>query len=261
MTQPVLEVQNLQKHYEIKTGFRKKKTIEALKGVSFSVMPKTTLGIVGETGCGKSTLAKTIMQIVEPSSGDILIEGKSFKQISKKEYRRKIQMIFQDPYRSLNPRKKAVDIIAEPMVINSDKSKDECHELAVTMMEKVGLRRDYAQRYPHMFSGGQRQRIGIARALIMQPEIVVCDEPVSALDVSIQAQVLNLLMDLQDEFGLTYLFISHDLAVVRHLVDHVAVMNGGEIVEYGTRNQIFFNPQHDYTKLLLSSTPKIPGKM
>jgi dipeptide transport system ATP-binding protein len=166
-------------------------------------------------------------------------------------------MIFQDPYRSLNPRKKAIDIVAEPLVINSGKSKDECRELAYEMMKKVGLRTDYADRYPHMFSGGQRQRIGVARALVMKPEILVCDEPVSALDVSIQAQVINLLIDLQDEFGLTYLFISHDLAVVRHLVDNVAVMNAGEIVEYGTRNQIFFEPKHDYTKTLLASTPKI----
>jgi dipeptide transport system ATP-binding protein len=261
MSSPILEVKNLKKFYEIKTGFREKSTIKALNDVSFTIQPKTTLGIVGETGCGKSTLAKTLMQIVKPTEGDILLQGTSYQAIAPSDYRKKIQMIFQDPYRSLNPRKKAVDIIAEPMIINSNKSKSECHEMAITMMDKVGLRKDYGQRYPHMFSGGQRQRIGIARALIMQPEIVICDEPVSALDVSIQAQVLNLLMDLQDEFGLTYLFISHDLAVVRHLVDHVAVMNSGEIVEYGTRNQIFFNPQHDYTKLLLSSTPKIPGKM
>jgi ABC-type oligopeptide transport system ATPase subunit len=170
-------------------------------------------------------------------------------------------MIFQDPYRSLNPRKKAIEIIAEPLIINTEKSKKECHDLAFEMMEKVGLRSDYAYRYPHMFSGGQRQRIGVARALVMKPEILVCDEPLSALDVSIQAQVINLLIDLQDEFGLTYLFISHDLSVVRHLVDHVAVMNSGEIVEYGTRNQIFFDPQHAYTKTLLASTPKILGKI
>lgn len=253
----ILEVQNLRKHYDVKVGFSEKRTIKALDGVSFSVEAKKTLGIVGETGCGKSTLAKTIMQIVEPSDGDIKIEGVSFRDIAKTAYRKKIQMIFQDPYRSLNPRKKAIDIISEPLVINSGKSKKECHEMAITMMQKVGLRPDYASRYPHMFSGGQRQRIGIARALVMQPEILVCDEPVSALDVSIQAQVINLLIDLQDEFGLTYLFISHDLAVVRHLVDHVAVMNAGQIVEYGTRNEIFFNPQHAYTKTLLASSPKI----
>lgn len=257
MTSPILQVNGLSKNYEVKTGFFEKKTIHALNDVSFSVAPKTTLGIVGETGCGKSTLAKTIMQIVSPTSGDILITGKSYKEISQKDYRRKVQMIFQDPYRSLNPRKKAIDIITEPLVINSDKSKEECRELALTMMQKVGLRSDYANRYPHMFSGGQRQRIGIARALIMQPEIVICDEPVSALDVSIQAQVIDLLIHLQDEFGLTYLFISHDLAVVRHLVDHVAVMNAGKIVEYGTKNEIFFNPQHHYTQTLLASIPKI----
>lgn len=257
MSFPILEIKDLNKNYELKTGLFKKEIIHALNGVSFAVRPKTTLGIVGETGCGKSTLAKTIMQIVPPSSGDILVDGKSYKEIPKKDYRKKIQMIFQDPYRSLNPRKKAIDIISEPLVINTSKSKEECRQLAVTMMKKVGLRTEYADRYPHMFSGGQRQRIGVARALITQPEVVICDEPVSALDVSIQAQVINLLIDLQEEFGLTYLFISHDLAVVRHLVDHVAVMNGGKMVEYGTREEIFFNPQHHYTQTLLASSPKI----
>ena len=197
------------------------------------------------------------MQIVSPSGGDMRINDVSYRDIPQNEYRKKIQMIFQDPYRSLNPRKKAIDIITEPLVINSSKSKDECHQVALEMMRKVGLRPEYAQRYPHMFSGGQRQRIGVARALIMQPEIVICDEPVSALDVSIQAQVINLLIDLQNEFGLTYLFISHDLSVVRHLVDQVAVMYLGEIVEYGTRDQIFFDPQHPYTKALLASTPQV----
>ncbi len=257
MTSPILEVKNLQKHYEVKTGFRKKQTIKALQDVSFSVQPRTTLGIVGETGSGKSTLIKTIMQIVQPTRGDIHIHGQSYKQIPKLEYLKKIQMIFQDPYRSLNPRKKIVDIISEPLIIHTKNSKSQCREMVVEMMEKVGLRSDYIDRYPHMFSGGQRQRIGIARAFIMRPEIILCDEPVSSLDVSIQVQVLNLLMDLQDEFGLTYLFISHDLSVVRHLVDHVAVMKEGEIVEYGSRNQIFSNPEHDYTKLLLSSAPQI----
>lgn len=255
--QPLLEIRNLQKDYEMKVGFGKKITLRALNEVSLVMPAKTTLGIVGESGCGKSTLAKTILQIIDPTGGDIILEGKSYKDIPKSEYRKKIQMIFQDPYRSLNPRKKAIDIIAEPLVINSKLTNDECRQAAVEMMEKVGLRADFAYRYPHMFSGGQRQRIGIARALIMHPEIIVCDEPVSALDVSIQAQVLNLLMDLQDEFGLTYLFISHDLSVVRHLVDHVAVMYLGKVVEYGTRDQIFFDPKHPYTRALLASTPQI----
>lgn len=254
---PVLEVSNIHKNYEIKTGFRSKKTLKVLGGISFSVAGQSTLGIVGESGCGKSTLAKTIMQIVPPTSGNILIHGKSYIDIPVKTYRQKIQMIFQDPYRSLNPRKKAIDIISEPLVINTDKTKDECHQEALEMMKKVGLRADYAYRYPHMFSGGQRQRIGIARALIMKPEIIVCDEPVSALDVSIQAQVLNLLMDLQYDFGLTYLFISHDLAVIEHMVDHVAVMYLGKIVEYGSREQIFSDPKHPYTQALLASTPHV----
>ena len=257
MKSPILEVENLKKSYELKTGFRQKEIIRALNGVSFSVQPNATLGIVGETGCGKSTLAKTLMRIVQPTEGDIRLHGESFKGIPKSEYRKKVQMIFQDPYRSLNPRKKAIDIISEPLIINSGKSKNECREISLQMMRKVGLQSDLAERYPHMFSGGQRQRIGIARALVMQPQILVCDEPVSALDVSIQAQVIQLLIDLQDEFGLTYLFISHDLAVVKHLVDHVAVMHAGKIVEYGTRDQIFHDPKHDYTKTLLASSPKI----
>ncbi len=256
-TKPIIEIKDLRKSYEIKTGFRESKTLKALDGVSFALEPRTTLGIVGESGCGKSTLAKVIQQIVPPTSGDIFLNGTSFREVPQNDYRKKVQMIFQDPYRSLNPRKKAVDIIAEPMLINTDKSKEECREHAIQIMEKVGLRSDYAQRYPHMFSGGQRQRIGIARALIMKPEVVICDEPVSALDVSIQAQVLNLLMDLQNEFGLTYLFISHDLSVVRHLVDNVAVMYLGKIVEYGTRDKIFFDPKHPYTQALLASTPQI----
>lgn len=257
MTIPILKVEGLKKFYDVKTGFNSKTTLKVLNGVSFSVQPKTTLGIVGESGCGKSTLAKAVMQIVSPSAGDIQINGVSYNQIPKAEYRKKVQMVFQDPYRSLNPRKKAIDIIAEPLLINSGKSKSECHSVALEMMKKVGLRPEYANRYPHMFSGGQRQRIGVARALIMQPEILICDEPVSALDVSIQAQVINLLIDLQNEFGLTYVFISHDLSVVRHLADQVAVMYLGEIVEYGTRNQIFDDPKHPYTRALLASTPQI----
>ena len=257
MTTPIIETRGLGMQYEIRSGFQKKKAFKALRGVSIKVFPKKTLGIVGESGCGKSTLAKLILQIIQPYEGDILLDGKSFRDIPKPEYRKVVQMIFQDPYRSLNPRKKAIDIVAEPLYINSSDSKSDSRDKAIEIMKKVGLRSNFAYRYPHMFSGGQRQRLGIARALIMRPKVIVCDEPVSALDVSIQAQVLNLLMDLQDEFDLTYLFISHDLSVVRHLVDDVAVMYLGKVVESGRRDQVFSDPKHPYTQALLASTPNV----
>ena len=252
----VLEAKNLSKHYEVRRG-GERKTLKALDGVGFQLKKQETLGIVGESGCGKSTLAKLLMQIESPTSGEIELHGKSLKEIPRGEYLRKVQMIFQDPYGSLNPRKKAGQIIAEPLLINSDLTKTQCLQKAVEMMEKVGLRSEYANRYPHMFSGGQRQRIGIARALMMRPEVLICDEPVSALDVSVQAQVINLLIDLQDQFGLSYIFISHDLSIVRHLVDEMAVMYLGKFVERGSRSQVYENTHHPYTKALLESTPQI----
>jgi dipeptide transport system ATP-binding protein len=255
MSQPILEVRGLKRYFSVSAGGWKKQTLHVLNGIDLAVAPHRTLGIVGESGCGKSTLGKVLMQIYAPTSGDILFHGQSVENVPDATYRQAVQMIFQDPYRSLNPRKKAIDIIAEPAIINSQASKAEIHDKARAMMEKVGLRKEYDQRYPHMFSGGQRQRIGVARALMTNPEVIVCDEAVSALDVSIQAQVLNLLMDLQDEMGMTYLFISHDLSVVRHIADEVVVMYLGKVVEQGTQKEIFEQPQHPYTQALLAATP------
>lgn len=254
---PLLQVTDLKKHYVIKKLFGTAGTVKALDGVSFDLQKKETLAIVGESGCGKTTLAKTLMQIEKPTDGDIKIAGQSIADMSKSDFYRKIQMIFQDPYSSINPRKRAWEIISEPLVVNKKLSRKECENEALKVMNKVGLRPEMSSRYPHMFSGGQRQRIGIARALTLRPEIIICDEPVSALDISIQAQVINLLIDLQDEFELSYIFISHDLSVVRHLSDKVLVMYLGKVVEYGTREKIFFSPQHPYTKVLLASSPKV----
>jgi dipeptide transport system ATP-binding protein len=253
-----LRATDLTKYYRTKRGFQDAVLVKAVDGVSFEIQKGRTLGIVGESGSGKSTLGRLVMQIEPPTSGTIEIDGKNVKAIANRDYRKRVQMIFQDPYGSLNPRKKAGALISEPLRINTDLSKAECHERAIEMMKKVGLRAEYANRYPHMFSGGQRQRIGIARALILHPEIVVCDEPVSALDVSIQAQVINLLMELQDSMGLTYIFISHDLDVVRHIADDVLVMNLGKAVEFGNREKIFSQPEHPYTQTLLAATPRIP---
>ena len=251
----ILSVKNLKKYYPIKKLFKAAKLVKAIDGISFDVQEKTTLGIVGESGCGKSTLARQLVHLEAPTVGEIFLEGSELESFSRREMQSKIQMIFQDPYGSLNPRKKAWQLIAEPLFINTTFSKDKCFTLAVELMEKVGLRRELAYRYPHMFSGGQRQRIGIARALALQPKILVCDEPVSALDVSIQAQVLNLLLKLQEEMGLTYLFIGHDLHVIKHISDNILVMYLGKIVEYGPREKIFDNPQHPYTKALIMSSP------
>lgn len=256
---PLLQVENLKKHYLIKKLFGTQGTVKALDGVSFSLNKKETLAVVGESGCGKSTLAKVLMQIEDITEGTVQIQGQSLESIPKKDFFRKIQMIFQDPYSSINPRRRAWQIISEPLKVNQKISDQECRVRALEAMAKVGLRPEMADRYPHMFSGGQRQRIGIARALMLKPEIIICDEPVSALDVSIQAQVINLLIDLQDEMSLSYIFISHDLGVVQHLSDKVLVMYLGKIVEYGTRMQIFNSAMHPYTKVLLSSTPKLKG--
>ncbi|MEZ4703710.1 MAG: dipeptide ABC transporter ATP-binding protein [Bdellovibrionota bacterium] len=254
---PILQAIDLKKTFSIRKTWNKVQSFEALKGISFSIEKKKTLGLVGESGCGKSTLARILVGIVEPTSGEVLIDGKSVQSMDSSEYRKKIQMIFQDPYASINPRKNAGTIISEPLVINSTLSKQEIRDRCLSIMSEVGLRPEFYQRYAHMFSGGQRQRIGIARALMMNPSIMICDEPVSALDVSIQAQVLNLLMKIQDEHELSYLFISHDLSVVRHIADDVIVMYLGEIVEKGTRQQVFYETKHPYTKALLESTPHI----
>ncbi|MDF8353354.1 ABC transporter ATP-binding protein [Ensifer adhaerens] len=256
----ILEARNLVRDYHIPGGLIKKaKTVHALKGVSFSVEQGKTLAIVGESGCGKSTLGRTLTLIDPATSGELLIEGKKI-DISKgdmtPEMRRKVQIVFQNPYGSLNPRQKIGDILMEPLVINTDTPADERRDRAMTMLKKVGLTELHFNRYPHMFSGGQRQRIAIARALMLNPKLLVLDEPVSALDLSVQAQVLNLLADLQDELKLTYVFISHDLSVVRYIADDVMVMYFGEAVEYGSRDEVFADPKHSYTKTLFAATPR-----
>ena len=257
---PLLQVKNLKKHYPITKAFSPKQWVRALDGVSFELGPKQTLGIIGESGCGKSTLAKALMGVESPTQGQIFFHGDLSQNLNPKEFHQTIQMIFQDPYSSLNPRKQAWQLIAEPLFINTQLSKPQCYQQALKLMEKVGLRPELSHRYPHMFSGGQRQRIGIARALSLKPKMLICDEPVSALDVSIQAQVLNLLMELQNEMGLSYLFISHDLNVVKHLADKILIMYLGKIVEYGDREEIFNNPQHPYTKALMENSLTLEGQ-
>ncbi len=256
----ILEARNIVRDYHVPGSMLKKaRTVHAVKGVSFSVEQGKTLAIVGESGCGKSTLGRILTLIDPATSGDLLIEGKKV-EIAKgdltPEMRRKVQIVFQNPYGSLNPRQKIGDILTEPLVINTDTPADERRDRAMTLLKKVGLEEKHYNRYPHMFSGGQRQRIAIARALMLNPKLLVLDEPVSALDLSVQAQVLNLLADLQDEFKLTYVFISHDLSVVRYIADEVMVMYFGEAVEYGSRDAVFSNPQHSYTKTLFAATPR-----
>ncbi|MGA1845625.1 ABC transporter ATP-binding protein [Deferribacter abyssi] len=257
----LLKIENLRKYYEIKKSkFRQKVILRAVDDVSFIVQPGETLSIVGESGCGKSTTGKLILKIEEPTSGRILFKGENITKKNRqelKEYRKRVQIIFQDPYSSLNPRWRVGDIIAEPLKLNTNLDNKAIQEKVYYLMEKVGLLKEHYYRYPHQFSGGQRQRIGIARALTLNPELIVCDEPVSALDVSIQSQVLNLLLDLQEEFKLTYLFISHDLSVVRHISDRIIVMYLGKIMEKGTVNDIFNSPKHPYTQALLESVPEI----
>jgi dipeptide transport system ATP-binding protein len=252
----LLKVTNLDKVYDIKKMFKPTLKLKALSDINFHLGQKETLGIVGESGCGKSTLAKVLTKLEGKTNGSIELLGKNFDQFNSKEFHSAIQMVFQDPYQSLNPRKKALDIISDPLTINGEKSDADIREQVYAMMKKVGLREEFAKRYPHHFSGGQRQRLGIARALMLHPEILILDEPVSALDVSIQAQVLNLLLDLQKDFNLSYLFISHDLSVIQHMSDRILVMYLGRVVEYGSRDQIFNNPLHPYTQILLESAPK-----
>ena len=261
MSGPVIVADNLKQHYTVSRGaFQDKATVKALDGVSFTVDAGRTLAIVGESGCGKSTLARLVTMIEQPTSGELRIGGLPVNKPTA-ELRRKVQIIFQNPYGSLNPRHKIGFILEEPLALNTRDSASERRAKAEAMMQRVGLRPEHYDRYPHMFSGGQRQRIAIARALMLNPEILILDEPVSALDVSIQAQVINILVDLQQEFGLTYLFISHDLSVVRHLADDVMVMYLGRPVEYGRAEEIFSHPRHPYTAALLSATPMAdPGR-
>ena len=258
---PVLEAKNLKRDYHIPGSLLKPaKTVHAVKGVSFKVEQGKTLAIVGESGCGKSTLARMVTMIDPITEGDMLIDGRKVdiaREPLTSEMRSKVQIVFQNPYGSLNPRKKIGDILTEPLVINTKVPADERRDRAMAMLKKVGLEEKHYGRYPHMFSGGQRQRVAIARALMLNPRLLVLDEPVSALDLSVQAQVLNLLADLQDEFKLTYVFISHDLSVVRHIADDVMVMYFGEAVEYGSRDQVFEDPQHSYTKTLFAATPRV----
>jgi len=260
MSVQLIKARDLHKYYSIKSGYlQPSKNLKALAGASFDLYAGKTLAVVGESGCGKSTLARLLTMIEKPTSGQLSIDGidvaiTTDKSI-KKQLRQSIQMVFQDPFGSLNPRQKIGNIIQEPLIINTDLSTNERHQKVLEMMELVGLRKEHFQRYPHMFSGGQRQRVAIARALILKPKVVVLDEPVSALDVSIQAQVINLLIELQQELGLAYVFISHDLSVVRHIADEILVMYLGKPVEQGPSEVIFNNPKHPYTQALLSATP------
>ncbi len=258
----VISARNLARYYRVKKGgfFRKAMTLKALDGVSFSINKGKTLAVVGESGCGKSTLARLVTMIERPTAGQFEIngiDGNAKDKATRKKLRRHVQIVFQDPYGSLNPRKKVGAILEEPLKINTDLNAVQRQERALAIMAKVGLSREQYSRYPHMFSGGQRQRIAIARALMLNPALLVADEPVSALDVSVQAQALNLLMDLQDELNLAYLFISHDLSVVRHIADDLMVMYLGRPVEQGEKEAIFEQPLHPYTRALLASTPRV----
>jgi dipeptide transport system ATP-binding protein len=260
---PVVEAKGLKQVYKVKRGlFKEPGHLQAVGGISFAIEPGKTLAVVGESGCGKSTLARMVTLIEKPTEGSLSLDGIDAVNPPSnyaKELRRMVQLVFQNPYGSLNPRKKVGTILEEPLAINTKLSSSERTERARAMMAKVGLRPEHYNRYPHMFSGGQRQRIAIARALMLSPKLVVADEPVSALDVSIQAQVLNLLADLQQEMGLAYLFISHDLGVVRHIAHDVLVMYLGHAVEHGPKDRIYARPLHPYTQALLSSTPGITG--
>ena len=260
----ILEARDLTRYYEVSQGpFKPAAIVKALDSVSFQVEAGKTLAVVGESGCGKSTLARQITMIERPTSGALTFDGFDLVNISDQDLktaRQRVQMIFQNPYGSLNPRKKIGTIIGEPLVINTTMDKVEREERVRDMMTKVGLRPEHYNRYPHMFSGGQRQRIAIARALMLRPKLVVADEPVSALDVSVQAQVLNLLKDIQQEMTLAFLFIAHDLSVVRYLADDVMVMYLGRVAEYGDSEQIFRHPRHPYTQALLASTPHLKAE-
>lgn len=257
---PLLETKDLVKHYPVTGGvfLREIASVKAVDGVSLNILPGETLGLVGESGCGKSTLGRLILRLEEPTRGEILFEGKSILGYDSKQMRalrREMQIIFQDPFSSLNPRKSVAHIVGEPFFVHGMNDRHEREARVVELLEVVGLKREHMRRYPHQFSGGQRQRIGVARALALNPKLIICDEPVSALDVSIRGQVINLLQDLQEEFGLTYLFISHDLSVVEHISDRVAVMYLGKLVELADSKTLYKSPLHPYTQALLSAAP------
>jgi oligopeptide transport system ATP-binding protein len=257
----LVEVEGMKVYFPVTAGFlisRKIADNKAVDGITFNVKRGETMGLVGESGCGKSTTGRALLQLYRPTEGKIIFDGKDMTHArgeNLRELRRRMQMIFQDPYASLNPRMSVRDIVGEPMEIHKLGTKQERHDRVAELMRTVGLNPYYATRFPHEFSGGQRQRIGIARSLAVSPDFIVCDEPVSALDVSIQAQIINLLEELQEQFGLTYLFIAHDLAVVRHISDRVAVMYLGKMMEMSDRDSIYENPLHPYTKALLSAVP------
>jgi oligopeptide transport system ATP-binding protein len=259
--EPLLEVRHLVKHFPIKEGLlidREVARVRAVDDCSITVNKGETLGLVGESGCGKSTFCRTIMQLLKPTSGSVRFEGKEIAGLGRRElrpFRREMQMIFQDPYASLNPRKRVGQIIGDPLKLHGLASGGELRREVQELLERVGLSSEHYNRYPHEFSGGQRQRIGIARALALRPKLIVADEPVSALDVSIQAQIINLLDDLQDEFGLTYIFVAHDLGVVRHVSDRIAVMYLGKVVENAPADKLYSGPVHPYTQALLSAVP------
>ncbi len=257
---PVLEVRDLKKHFAVRHGFfgRAGGQVFAVDGVSFAIAPRETLGLVGESGCGKSTVGRTVLRLIEPTAGSIRLDGRDITHLSKADlrpYRSQMQIIFQDPFSSLDPRMSAGDIVAEPLRVHGIATGRALQAQVAALFDRVGLRRAQMESFPHQFSGGQRQRIGIARALALRPKLIVADEPVSALDVSIQAQVLNLMMDLQREMGLAYLFVSHNLAVVEHISHRIAVMYLGRIVEYTDKKTLFARPLHPYTESLLAAVP------
>jgi oligopeptide transport system ATP-binding protein len=259
--EPLVEVTDLIKHFPIKKGLlidREVGQVRAVDGVSFSVARGQTLGLVGESGSGKSTVCRVLLQLLKPTSGSVRFEGQEIAGLSRREMqplRRQMQMIFQDPYASLNPRKRVGQIVGDPLKLQGVASGRELRTQVQELLERVGLSPEHYDRYPHEFSGGQRQRIGIARAIALKPKLVIADEPVSALDVSIQAQIVNLLDDLQDELGLTYVFVAHDIGVVRHISDRIAVMHDGKILEEGTADQVCEHPKDAYTKKLLAAVP------